>query len=325
MSKNNRKNKDRVSKIAGDQRVMAGLISLVLAFGLWAFITMSKKYSYVFTQEIDFFDSEDGSRRFSCSESIISINTEATGMDIFFHKRKKKNRIVFDINDFDIDSYRSQISINSNLLKPSIAEHSRLNVNSFTISPEVVRLRTHKLDQKEVRVVSRVDFEYKKSFYSIDKPKLYTKTLVIEGRKSDLDKIDEVYTKEMTLTDIDKRQIFIIPIQDLDPSLEIRYSSRNVMIGIEPLQFTEIKLEFEIDTKNDTYSNIEVFPPKALVRFRVPVEDYGRIDFSQYSLRLKGEFGKDNIVGIGFDTLPNNIKIMDIEPNEVEYLIYKKR
>ena len=312
-------------RILNNTKVISMLFSLLLAFGIWVFITLTKTYSVIFTYKVEFHDKYNTRTEFYFPEKYINIKTQAKGVDIIMYNYfKKKNVIKIDINDINLSEYKSIIRINSNNIKPIIADFLKSPSNTFTLTPEIIKLRHNRSVMKEVVVVNKTVFKFKNSYYPIREPKILNNKVIIKGLPSEVKKIDTIYTEDIILENIDKKTVFIVPLQSLKDSLGVDFNIYNVMLEMDCLQFTEMTKEIVINPRNKDFDSIVLFPPKAKIRYRIPVRDYKKLDSFEIGIGIENEIrGKDKLKLI-LDTNLGNIKVIDMDPKEVEYLIYKK-
>lgn len=325
MDKKQIKKRNIITKIFGNQKLIAILMSLFLAFGIWFFLTLTKFHSVVFTYKLEFVDKYNPRSVFQSSESFINIKTQANGFDIIMHNNLKNDNIIcIDINDVNVKKNKSLIRINTNSIKHIIAKHIKSSPSSFSIEPDQINIRHTRLIRKRVKVVNKTNFNYKNSYYPLNEPRILSKIIIIEGLPIEVDRIDSVYTQDIIIENIDRKNVFFIPLVDLRDSLGINYNFSSALIQVNPVQFTEISKEIKINTYNDDFDSIILFPPKANLTYRLPVMDYNKIDSIGINLGIEKKIKGKNKLKIIIDTPKSNIKIINIEPSEVEYLIFKK-
>ena len=139
---------------------------------------------------------------------------------------------------------------------------------------------------------------------------------------------EKVDTLEFALLASPTHKVFTTPLDEkltLTSNLQSNYkwSETQVHATQKIMRYTQIELRLPIEVI-DPIENIDasVIPAFAQVSLQVPVQQARQIDPSQFVLgcRLPSD-SISKFISVGFETIPDNIVVKEITPNQVRYFI----
>jgi len=313
-------------RILGSSKFMAIILSLVVAFSIWAFLTLSQTYIYTISYPIIFVDKYNNKAIINPSDSIINVQYQSTGFDQILQNRISKLRpIIIDINELRVNKSFGVAKIRVSSIKDIIIKNTRIKETIKDISPDNIVLHWQRTIKKKVKVISNTKFEFKKSYYLYSEPKLFVDEVIIEGPANEIRGIDTIFTKDIKIKNIDKSTVFFIPLQSLSDSLGIRYYTNNVPIQLLVDKFTEDEVELLINKDNIQYDSIKLFPSTVKLKYRIAVKDYKRFDKSKLRVTVENNFDirQKRKLKVHIENIPDYVKIISLNPEKVDYIIFR--
>lgn len=301
-------------------------LCLFFSFVLWSFITFSDFRQHDFEVHILFENSNKPDEIYSTKDSIITVKVNATGFDFLFRGGfdSHKEAIRFDVNNFPINKEKGEIKISTDLLKKTIVEF--VNVEDFSVSlfPDTVHLTWQKKYSKTIPVVCKTNFECRNSYRLKQEPLLLIEQIKVEGERSFIDKIDTLFTKNITLSNIDRSNISLIPLEIKQQYQSLYFQTTNIPIKIEVEEVTENVVELPVNiVQNNIDENIKIFPLKVKVKYRLPIKEFKNINpesFYMYVVCDEDLHNKKKL-RVKYSNIPLGVEILEINPARIDYII----
>lgn len=324
-------NKDKfgskLRKLLSSSSFRAMSLCVFFSFLLWMFITFSDYRQHEFEIPIRFENSNKPDEIYFTRDSVVVVKVEATGFAFLFKSgfTTKKEKINFDINNLPINKSKGEMKFSSDFLKAPVAKSLGMEGFDISILPDTILLKWQKKYVKSVPVVSNAKFETKNSYTILSKPVLLTKEVTIEGEKRILDKIDTIYTKEVTIENIDKSHVSLIPIDMELYDKGVYFHTTNIPVKIEVAEVTENVVELPVNIiQQGVKENVKIFPAKVSVKYSVPIKDYKKVkaeDFEMYVLCSEEELNQHKKLVVKYSNVPKEVEILSITPRKVDYII----
>jgi hypothetical protein len=139
-----------------------------------------------------------------------------------------------------------------------------------------------------------------------------------------LDKIDTIYSQPLTLTNLNKSVVSNLDL--LRPSNEVYSAVNEVNVFIDVSRLIEHTTMVPVKTVRPTSEQVNIFPAFVKVTY-TSIQNSLNEDSTAFKMLIDIEklnkLTKKCPVFIG--EAPPNITIMNVEPKEVEVMIFKKR
>lgn len=302
---------------------------LFFSFILWLFISFSDYRQHEFEVLVQFENTIKPEEKYTTKDSIITASVKATGFNFIFKGgyNKKKGILHFDVNNLPINRSKGEMKLSSDLLKSHIGEFLNMKDMNISLSPDTIVLNWEKKYSKLVPVVNATKFETKNSYRIIKEPQLLIDEVKIEGELNLLNNIDTLYTNDITISNIDKNHVSLIPLKIEKQHKELFFQTKNIPIKIEVEQVTENTVELPVNiVKEGIDENIKVFPTKVSVKYRLPIKEYKNIDPNNFYIYVlcTEDVANQKKLRVKYSNIPNNVEILEINPPRLNYLILNK-
>jgi hypothetical protein len=305
------------------------LFCLFLSFALWLSITYSKTYEHIIVYPIAFVDNNHKATMYSVSDSTISVNVKANGFEFLLNRgySKHNKKIIFDINKLLINSTRSYIKIPTSMLKGKIINAIGYKNVNIAVSPDTITIAWIKTFSKKVPLINKTNFHFKKPYQAYSPIELMNKYIIIEGSKKDLDRIDTIFTENVSFNNINRNCIMFVPLDLTNISKNVNIPMKQVLVRIRAEKYTENIVKLPINViRYESYKNIKVLPKEVRIRYRVAIKDYKKIntaDFNAYVVCSNENLAKKNRLKVFIGNVPSLVNIVSVMPDKVEYILFK--
>lgn len=316
----------KITKTLKSIKFRAIALCLCLSFILWGFITFSDFRQQEFRVPIRFENSIKPDDIYNTKDSVIMVKVNATGFYLLFKNGFKTNKEIlnFDISNLPINRAKGEIKLPSDILKASIAKFLRMEDTKISLIPDTIHLTWQKKFSKTVPLVNKTKFECKSSYRMQKEPEFLFKEIRIEGEKHILDKIDTLYTQEISIMNINKNHVSLIPLEIKQYHQDLYFQTTNIPVKIEVEEVTENIEEIPIHIeKNGVDEDVKIYPSSVKVKYIVSIKDYKKIkpeDFYFYVVCDKDVHNHKKLT-VKYTNIPHNVEITDISPKRLNYII----
>lgn len=282
-----------------------------------------------YTTDIDFFvkytNPPKGQILTHTPDSVVSIKLTSRGFDLlnilFFESREP-----IQINLSGSNIRKNQSSGGSHILTRNINSQILRQIK-FTdriseISPDTLHFDLEKIISKRVAIVRNFEFTLKAQHYTYGDIIISPDSLTISGPPSMIDSIHYIKTSEIHFMNVDKNINNRIKIQKPNSNNKLTISADSVDLFIPIEKFTENVIKSTIIIKNADQSTIKLFPENVRVTYIIALKDYPNFQADMLSIGINFDKSKNRQTLAVFHQ-PSFIKITNIEPQTVEYIIIK--
>jgi hypothetical protein len=195
--------------------------------------------------------------------------------------------------------------------------------NRVTVTPEFITLKFESISGIRVKVIPKLILEFDKQFQLSQDLQIMPDCVTVVGPHEVISKIEFIETTRKEVRNINQSQTINVLLSLPVNAQEVKCIPESVNVVLTVDKFTESEIEIPIIC-NDPGAGIKTFPEKVKITYFVTLENYKRIDEKMfianviYSKEQPSEKLKVNLL-----QYPSFIKIIKIEPEEVEYLIIK--
>ncbi len=318
--------KNLLHRLLTDRRVRIMSVCLCLSVFLWLFVTLGKTYQYTLSVPLTFESREQPDRRFFCSDSVVEVHLTTDGFDWLTSRLsvRKSGSLHIDVGKLPMDKKSGYAKIPTGFLNKQVLGAIGMSNVPMAIMPDTVSLRWRKTYSKSVPLVSRVRVECEQPFALFGTPKLLVSRIEVEGTREELEKLDSLYTKDITLKGVNHNLITFVPV-DFDCSSD-RLSIQMTMVAcrVEVKEYTENTIVLPVEAIAGKGEKIKLYPPSVKVRYKVAMDDYRKVntdDITAYVLANGND--RKRKLRVMLNNVPDLINVSSIEPSKLDYVIMK--
>ncbi|MBN1633920.1 MAG: hypothetical protein JW917_07140 [Ignavibacteria bacterium] len=252
----------------------------------------------------------------------IDITVKGKGWDLISLRLSKNPTYYLDLTNYKRDAKISTLQEIRNLLNiPN-------TISVINIYPDTLEITFDNLTEKKIKVKNNITVIPKEGYVLVGNPEITPDSLKISGATSVLSKIKFLPTEYAILNNINT---------DITKTVKIKDTLSNI-IKVEPKQ---VKVSFKIELAAEKELNdvnvlvkgvpddkeVVIIPSKVKLTFRGGVEQLSNI--SDEKIVVQVDFKSIEKDSTGFVTpnieMPENLNLINYEPNQFQYIIKKKK
>lgn len=296
------------------------LLFVTIAALLWLIIKLSANYTVTESLTLNFKDAP-ANQVITNGTQKINVTLSSRGFDLLNYYFKPVSRRKVDISLEEVPLHKnseSTYSFGSSYAKEIIANFLAIESGKISFDENRIILNMEQLDSVKVKVILDVDLSYEKQYNRHGKIEITPDSVTIYGPKNIIGKIDNVYTENLTLKNINSNVNVDVPLR-LEEMTNADTKNVNIKINVE--KYTEAETNVKIS--HGYHKQLRLFPDKIKIKYIVYLSDYNIINENSFIVRIDtADISPENsFLPIYLADYPNNTKIISIEPKEVEYII----
>jgi hypothetical protein len=305
-------------------KTKAFFICLLIAAFLWLVHSLNTTYIHTFRLPVRFSNLPVNKKPLMQLPEAIYVETKASGLKLSLIMLSKPFRpLNIDFNNL------AAVNRNQNY----VLSASRLNFKSlFRFETQVTKVRPDTLYFSEktgyqkivpvkipLYITCREGFDYRRPVISPNFITIWGDTALISG-------IDTIYTQPLTLNNLSENVSSNISF--IRPDAEVYTSANSAHIFIEVARLVEQSITLQVqDVRAASGNVVNIYPPAVKVRFTSMQNalDEGDTALFQASIDSRKINRRSKKCAVFMSEMPPNVTIMEIEPREVEILIFKNK
>ncbi len=305
------------------QQFSSMMTFVFIAVLFWLLIKLSSNYTVTEPLTINIKDTP-ANLVLTNGTQKINVTMSTSGFELLHYYFKPSSRRKVDISLEEVPLHKdseSTYSFGSSYAKEKIANYLALEPSEVSFDENRISLNMEQLDSVKVKIIPNVDLTYEKQYNRLGKIQLTPDSVMIYGPKNKISSIDNVYTQNLTLRNINQNIDTDLPLK-LDESINADHKDINVKIFVE--KYTEAIANVPIT--NNSKEKLTLFPDKVKIKYIVSLTDYNIIKENSFKVNVDTADinPENNYLPIYITDYPNNTRIISIEPKEVEYIIIEK-
>jgi len=302
------------------RRLTVFFSSLLIAIFAWLFFTLSNRYEYSLQARVNYIDAPFHKAFHSLNDDSITLNIEGTGWQLLYSRLR--------VDSAAINVSLKALNHNPVVLLSDQAKSINKQLNSgqkfLSASPDTLFFDFSKRVTKKVPV----KFLYRLSFdqgFGISGPLEFNPdSVMVSGAAEDLKEISSWETKVFSLAQINANVVSKVDMKLAGNNIDVIPQQVKVKIPVDI--FTEKVLDIPIKVLNNQYEDVRLLPEKVKVTFLTSLKSYPSIERDSFlaTVNLEGwQKYKYPQLPIIFQKLPSFIKLVKVEPQEVDFIIKK--
>lgn len=317
------------------QKMLIFLFCLIISFGAWLFIKLSKENAITIPLAVGFIKVPGDYQIKSLSDSTVLLTVKTEAFRLFFNTRfKTPVSAQFDFERIQKLNRQGsmQYYITTNALGNRLSASMDIPRNLIQLSPDTVFLDLVRNDSRTVPVVFKGNISFSPQHQLYSHVQLSQDSVIIRGPSSLLRKIDVLFTDSVSLENLsDDREIQLdVVVPDKMKSL-VFVDPPIVTASIDVEKFTESIIEIPIlpvfsDQDLENRPDLRFFPEKVKITCRVALKDFKKVNaewFQAVAMYPPDKDEKSNYLKVNVVAFPEFINIVSYEPEAVEYVIVK--
>jgi hypothetical protein len=304
-------------------KLSAFVVCLLISGFLWISHTLNRSYSYSLYIPVKFVNLPANKTLLSELPTSLRFDVRTSGLKLLFALLNRPfEEITIDFNSLKGDNKSQTYAISSGNI--DIKSCTKVDVDVKKISPDTLYFAAKRGLNKNVPVKPVVYASADKGFIT-ERPLISPSYITINGDSASLAGIDSISTVPLYLNQLTGNYVGKLLL--VSPSDNVYLSLNEVNVSIQTDKLLEKEIEVPVTAVNCRDNcTPKLFPSKVKIRFSSAGNDFKDID--QKSFKAVVDFGRQkkdsNKLPVELSTLPTGAHILSIEPQEVEFLIFRK-
>lgn len=304
-------------------RTKAFFICLIIASFLWLVHSLNTVYTYTLKVPVTFKNQPQNKKPLFQIPEHLSLDVKASGLKLALILLNKP----FKQLEIDFNTLKS-VNRNQNY----VLSASQLNFKSIFnfetqvkhIIPDTLYFSEKNGYQKNVPVKIPLYVKCQEG-YGYKKPSINPSFVTLWGDSVRISKIDTIYTQALTLSNLNKN--VSTQLELLKTDLQVYTSSGEASIFIEVAKLVEQVITLPVtDIHSSFQQRVNIFPSSVKVKFTAIQNSFNAEDTSLFKATIDSEKinRQTKKCPVLLSTYPGHVTIMNIDPSEVEILIFRK-
>lgn len=303
------------------------LTFFVISLFVWFLNKLSHEYTTSLRFPFELYGKNNKEQVFQQTDSVLLIQFRMTGFSILKSRISAPPILRLGIDEeryAKISSQRNSYFLLTGTLVDLISAQVGNDSKIVAISPDTIFFRISSLKQKRVPIQSQLNLRLVKEYMLKGDVVLTPDSTTILGERSLLDSIQYVQTVQKELLNVSQPMEGVIDIQ---PIKDVRVLDSEVKYNAAIVRFTEgtMKLAVQVQHQPNDVSII-LLPGEVELRYRAAIEDYAKVDTSQFSLAVDYEdimSTSDKALRVYVISKPDKVLTVTLYPQFLEFIIQK--
>ena len=297
-------------------------ICIVISALIWYIIYLSSDTVLKETIEVEYVDLPDSYFITDKSSDFINISLSVEGNQVNeIHSHIKNSSVIVSLANVktagkDKLVYTYQVAP---YVKNQIGDMLKTSVN-YSISTDSISLTFEKAISKKVPLKDDSRFEVASGYMLLKGSGFSCDSVTVTGLTYNVEQVDHVTLAYSPISLVNRSKAIDFNFEDYYHDFTVEPSV--VTYNINVAEFTESSVTLKIEDFYDS-NNLWFFPESVMGRFNVPLADFNQISKDDFYLEVVIPEGNVNKALVDMKTTADNVIVIDVDPNTVEYLIHK--
>ena len=319
-----------IQKIFFSKQIGTFLICLLIASFLWLINALNRTYTKTIAVPVKFINLPKNKVLSSELPKVIQADIKATGAKLLFIDfNKQTTEIIIDIapsiNKFN---YFKPIAINTALTIGNLSRLFNTEIELLKVKPDSIYINFGKSFQKIVPVKPTLVIGFDPLYNYADKVKITPAFITLYGDSNLISHIDSVTTEKIMLNNLNSNILQPAKINLPEEFIQrVNLSTNEVQLSINVDKFTETQIDVPIEAHHlPKNMQLKTFPDKVTLTLKVGLQSFDSLKTTQFTalVDVSGDLENKLKLPVSISRFPDNIKIIKISPEKVEYILKKQ-
>jgi YbbR domain-containing protein len=319
----------RKSDLKARSRFVFFLICVAFSVFLWLLNKLSDNYKTIIHFPVKYINLPENKIYTNILPAHISVEIEASGYTLLQYNMYAKKDTIF----IDYASEHGMMPNNKEVhyiclknRKDELRNQLKSIGSILSISPDTVFFNFADKNIIEIPVKLNAQLSFKKQFQLKDAIIIEPSFIEVYGPSENINNLSFIETEELKLENLsDDYEVKLNLIFPKSIPAYYRFSQRFVNVKIPVERYTETSLLVKIKSENlpEGYSTV-LIPDKAEIKLQVPFSKFAQSKNEEWNLVADfSDYKNKNRVELKLISTPEYVRLIEIEPKEVEYILIK--
>ncbi len=311
------------------KKILTFIVCLLIASFLWIINALNHNYTRTIAIPVRYVNLPKDRVISGELPRYILADIKTSGAKLAFILLKKNlNEIVIDVEALTKKKKMNMVAINAQSMIGNMSKRLNSEVELLKIKPDSIYFNFGKSCQKIIPVKPDLHVNFNPLYNYTDKVKITPAFVTITGDSALISKIDSISTEKIVLNKLNKN---ISQVTDLvlpeELASRVAVSISKVTLNLSIDKYTESVIEVPVSVVNLPRGyQVKTFPDKVQVKYQVAMGLYEKIAAKDFKMTI--DYSKLNQaktkIKVEQGVCPDNIKIIKIYPEKVEYILRKQ-
>jgi YbbR domain-containing protein len=317
----------KIAKYRINRKAFTFLMCLALSVFFWVLMTLSKTYTISVNFPAKYIRLPPDKIVSNKLPETIEIEISSSGFKLLRYKFLPVNQVI----DVDVKNIHYYNTTNSYYLLTSncvnkVTKQFEDKIKVLKINPDTLFFNFNKKISKIVPIKHSIQLSFEKQYHLSKAIVINPSKITISGASDIIKKIDTLETEAQTFNNVSKSFTTNLQIANRPKFQQIETSNSVIEAKINVTKFTEGNLFLPLEVLHlPSKVSLKTFPDKVEIKYQVALEDYDKVNASQFRLVLdynKIEKG-NNKVKITLQKSSPYVRLIKLASEKVEYIIRK--
>jgi hypothetical protein len=308
-------------------RLFVFLICLVISAFIWFLIVLSKETNTIIEYPIVFENNPGNLVLISQSDSVLSLNVSSGSIALITLKYlSSRTPVKIDLSNvkFSKDGNLFTTTMPTIDITRKLINRMSVTEDHVTTTPQFITLVFESISGVKVKVIPNLILDFEKQYQLSQEIQVIPDSVTIVGPKEMIHKIEYIETVSREVKKINQSQTISVILSLPENAGDVKCIPEKVNVILTVDKFTESEIEIPI-VCTEPGVEIKTFPDKIKITYFVTLENFNRIDKNMFLAKINYDKTQpSDKLKVNLLQYPSFIKIIKIEPEEVEYLVIKQ-
>jgi hypothetical protein len=308
------------------KRLSVFLICLIISAFIWLLIDVSKESHTIIEYPLVLENYPGNLVLVSQSDSVLSLNVSSGSIALITLKYlSSRTPVKIDLTNvkFSKDGNLFTATIPTIDIARKLINRMSVTEDHVTITPQYITLVFESISGVKVKVVPKLILEFDKQYQLSQELQVIPDSVTVVGPKEVISNLGYIETVRKEIKKVNQTQTVSTLLALPEKVKDIKCIPEKVNIVLTVDKFTESEIEIPV-LCSDPGIEIKTFPENVKITYFVTLENFSRIDKSMFLANITYDKNQmSDKLKVNLLQYPSFIKIIKIEPEEVEYLVIK--
>ncbi len=299
--------------------------TLIAVFIIWLVSDMSEEKAYIETYNIDFVGLDTTKYAITDRDSTITLELKSNGFRTLRRSLEKQRTLhIYNVNlnenEEQIGFWNINVEEILSIITPQLDMRGVSTVRG--ISKQLSLKVTRRESKAFVPDISQVNFVFEGMCGLSGKPEVRPDTVWLYGSRKSLEQIDKISASPQNIRHIFRSGTYRVKLDPRWKEMSDLYPSvTEVEIYLPVESFIEKTVKVPIKAiLGDGIKRVHLYPDEVTVHFMIPHKAYDEVGSEDFEVTATMQEDSSTLHPIA-TKFPSNVKITEIEPAEVQYIV----
>lgn len=299
-------------------------ICLLISVFIWLSIKLSKEYNTSVKHPVEYTSYPQDKILTNNPPGKIYLKVKGRGTELIEARFREPNQpLQINLSNVDmrqVSKHQFHSQVPAVWFLSQIARQSKYYDKLIDIDPDTLEFRFEDLKYRQVPVKPNLIYKLEDQVWLRKPTSVEPDSVVISGTVSAVDTVKAVYTKKINLGKISQEVTKPVKLKDFSTKF-LSMEKDSVVVKVSAEKYTESQVIVPILAETPPDVDLKTFPDKVTITFRVSLEDYDRVNSSMFRAVVSYSPENGQFLPVEVDRAPGFVRIAEISPEEVEYIL----